>query len=126
MPKTVLIVEDNRMNMKLFDDLLTVYGYQTLKAENGNDGVNLAREHRPDLILMDMNLPGVNGLQVTRWLKDDAALRSIPVVALTALAMKGDAARILSGGCDGYISKPIQVSTFIETVRSYFLDERTS
>jgi two-component system cell cycle response regulator DivK len=118
-PKTVLIVEDNELNMKLFHDLLDAHGYGTLQTRNGVDALKLARAHRPDLILMDIQLPEVSGLEVTRWLKSDHDLREIPVVAVTAFAMKGDEERIRSGGCEAYISKPISVSSFIETVRRF-------
>ncbi len=117
--KVVLIVEDNELNMKLFHDLLDVNGYATVQTRNGLDVLDLARTHRPDLILMDIQLPEVSGLDVTRWLKDDAELARIPVVAVTAFAMKGDEERIRSGGCEAYISKPISVVTFLETVRRF-------
>ena len=116
MPKTILIVEDNELNMKLFQDLLDANGYQTVQTRNGMDALDLAREHHPDLILMDIQLPEVSGLDVTRMLKEDEALRDIPVVAVTAFAMKGDEERIRQGGCEGYISKPISVSHFLDTI----------
>ena len=117
--KTVLIVEDNELNMKLFHDLLDAHGYRTLQTRNGLDALKIAREHRPNLILMDIQLPEVSGLEVTKWLKDDEALRDIPVVAVTAFAMKGDEERIRQGGCEAYISKPISIVTFIDTVRRF-------
>ena len=119
MTKTVLIVEDNELNMKLFHDLLDAHGYKTLQTRNGMEALALAREHRPDLILMDIQLPEVSGLEVTKWLKEDDQLRKIPVVAVTAFAMKGDEERIREGGCEAYISKPISISTFLETVRQF-------
>jgi two-component system, cell cycle response regulator DivK len=119
MSKTVLIVEDNELNMKLFHDLLEAHGYRTVGTRNGIEALNLAREHRPDLILMDIQLPEVSGLEVTKWLKDDADLKRIPVVAVTAFAMKGDEERIREGGCEAYLSKPISVGKFIETVRHF-------
>ncbi|MEM6383598.1 MAG: response regulator [Pseudomonadota bacterium] len=119
MSKTILIVEDNELNMKLFSDLLEAKGYQTVKTGNGMDAMELARTHRPDLILMDIQLPEVSGLDVTRWLKEDDELRHIPVVAVTAFAMKGDEERIRSGGCEAYISKPISVHHFLDTVRTF-------
>ena len=122
MTKTVLIVEDNELNMKLFHDLLEAHGYATVQTRNGVEVMNLAREHRPDLILMDIQLPEVSGLEVTRWLKDDEELRSIPVIAITAFAMKGDEERIREGGCEAYLSKPISVAKFLETVRTYLGD----
>ncbi|MGD9667889.1 MAG: response regulator [Hyphomicrobiaceae bacterium] len=120
--KTILIVEDNELNMKLFHDLLDVNGYVTVQTRNGLEVLDLARTHRPDLILMDIQLPEVSGLDVTRWLKEDEQLSRIPVVAVTAFAMKGDEERIRSGGCEAYISKPISVVTFLETVRRFIGD----
>ncbi|MDB5565105.1 MAG: two-component system response regulator [Tardiphaga sp.] len=119
MAKTVLIVEDNELNMKLFRDLLEAHGYQTVGTSNGFEALDLVRKLRPDLILMDIQLPQVSGLEVTRWIKDDPALRMIPVVAVTAFAMKGDEERIREGGCEAYLSKPISVGKFIETVRRF-------
>lgn len=119
MAKTVLIVEDNELNMKLFHDLLDAHGYKTVQTRNGLEVLELARRHRPDLILMDIQLPEVSGLDVTKWLKEDDALRRIPVIAVTAFAMKGDEERIRQGGCEAYISKPISVATFLETVRRF-------
>jgi two-component system cell cycle response regulator DivK len=119
MTKTVLIVEDNELNMKLFNDLLEAHGYATLKTADGIEAIELARTHRPDLILMDIQLPEVSGLEVTKWIKEDDTLKSIPVIAVTAFAMKGDEERIREGGCEAYISKPISVGKFLETVRAY-------
>lgn len=119
MVKKVMIVEDNELNMKLFHDLLTAYGYDTVKTSNGHDALDLAREHTPDLILMDIQLPEVSGLEVTSWIKADQDLAHIPIVAVTAFAMKGDQERILNGGCQDYISKPITVMSFMNTVRQY-------
>ena len=119
MAKTVLIVEDNELNMKLFHDLLEAHGYATLGARHGTEALALARKHRPDLILMDIQLPEISGLEVTKQLKDDESLRHIPVVAVTAFAMKGDEERILAGGCEAYLSKPISVGKFIETVHRF-------
>jgi two-component system cell cycle response regulator DivK len=123
MVKTVLIVEDNELNMKLFHDLLDAHGYGTLQTRNGLDALRIAREHRPNLILMDIQLPEISGLEVTKWLKDDEELRDIPVIAVTAFAMKGDEERIRQGGCEAYISKPISIGTFLETVRRYLGEE---
>jgi two-component system cell cycle response regulator DivK len=117
--KTVMIVEDNELNMKLFHDLLDAHGYATIQTRSGMDALALAREHHPDLILMDIQLPEVSGLEVTKWLKDDDELRDIPVVAVTAFAMKGDEERIRQGGCEAYISKPITIGLFIDTVRRF-------
>jgi two-component system cell cycle response regulator DivK len=123
MGKTVLIVEDNELNMKLFHDLLDAHGYRTLQTRNGMEVLQLAREQRPDLILMDIQLPEVSGLEVTKWLKDDETLRDIPVIAVTAFAMKGDEERIRQGGCEAYISKPISIAMFLDTVRRYLGEE---
>ncbi|PZQ11636.1 MAG: two-component system response regulator [Ancylobacter novellus] len=117
--KTVLIVEDNELNMKLFHDLLEAHGYATIETRNGVEALELARAHLPDLILMDIQLPEVSGLDVTKWLKEDERTRPIPVIAVTAFAMKGDEERIRSGGCEAYLSKPISVAKFLETVRHY-------
>jgi len=113
----ILIVEDNELNMKLFHDLLDAQGYQILQTREGLQALSIAREHRPDLILMDIQLPEISGLEVTKWLKEDDDLAPIPVVAVTAFAMKGDEERIREGGCEAYISKPISVSHFLETIR---------
>ena len=121
MAKTVLIVEDNELNMKLFHDILDAHGYGTIETKDGLLALELAREHRPDLILMDIQLPEVSGLEVTRWLKADEELRHIPVVAVTAFAMKGDEEKIREGGCEAYVSKPISIASFIATVKQ-FLD----
>jgi two-component system cell cycle response regulator DivK len=119
MPKKILIVEDNELNMKLFHDLLEAHGYETLQTQEGLKALDIAREHHPDLILMDIQLPEVSGLEVTKWLKADDELASIPVIAVTAFAMMGDEERIREGGCEAYISKPISISTFLETIRKH-------
>lgn len=123
MTKTVLIVEDNELNMKLFNELLEANGRATLRTKSGVEAVKLARDHKPDLILMDIQLPEVSGLEVTRWLKEDPELSHIPVVAITAFAMKGDEEKILEGGCEGYLSKPISVAKFLETVNVFLSDK---
>jgi two-component system, cell cycle response regulator DivK len=117
--KKVLIVEDNDLNMKLFNDLLEAHGYHTLQTRDGVEALKIAREHRPDLILMDIQLPEISGLEVTKWLKEDDELRSIPVIAVTAFAMKGDEEKIRSGGCEAYIAKPISVASFLRTVERF-------
>jgi two-component system cell cycle response regulator DivK len=118
----VLIVEDNELNMKLFNDLLDAHGYATLQARSGTEALQVAREHAPHLILMDIQLPEVSGLEVMKWLKDDERLRTIPVIAVTAFAMKGDEERIRQGGCEAYISKPITIGPFIDAVRRFIGD----
>ncbi len=122
MAKTVLVVEDNELNMKLFHDLLEASGYDTIQTRSGLEAIDLARAHRPDLILMDIQLPEVSGLEVTKWIKEDDDLRAIPIIAVTAFAMKGDEDRIRQGGCEAYLSKPISVGKFIETVKAYLGD----
>jgi two-component system, cell cycle response regulator DivK len=119
MKKKVLIVEDNELNMKLFDDLLGAHGYDTVKTRDGTRVLEIAREHKPDLILMDIQLPEVSGIEVTQWLKSDKDLKKIPVVAVTAFAMKGDEEKIRQGGCEDYISKPISITEFMKVVRKH-------
>ena len=119
MSAKVLIVEDNELNMKLFHDLLEAHGIGTIQVNHGRDVLQIARDQRPDLILMDIQLPEISGLEVTKWLKADAELKSIPVIAVTAFAMKGDEQKIREGGCEDYISKPISVVKFMDTVRKY-------
>jgi two-component system cell cycle response regulator DivK len=119
MKKKVMIVEDNELNMKLFDDLLGAHGYDTIKTRDGTKVMDLARTHRPDLIVMDIQLPEVSGLDVTKWLKSDDDLKSIPVIAVTAFAMKGDEEKIRQGGCEDYVSKPISIIDFMKTVQKY-------
>jgi two-component system, cell cycle response regulator DivK len=118
-PKTVLVVEDNELNMKLFNDLLEAHGYGVIQTRDGLSALDLAREHMPDLILMDIQLPEVSGIEVTKWLKEDDQLRSIPVIAVTAFAMKGDEQKIREGGCEAYVSKPISVIGFLKTIDSF-------
>ncbi len=116
---TVLVVEDNDLNMRLFHDVLEAHGYNVLQAKDGMEGLRMAREERPDLILMDIQLPDVSGLEVTKWLKDDETLKSIPVIAITAFAMAGDKEKILEGGCDAYLVKPISIPNFLQTVERF-------
>ena len=114
-----MIVEDNDLNMKLFRDLLQAHGYRTMHTRDGMEVLELARKNHPDLIIMDIQLPEVSGLEVTKWLKSDPELKSIPVIAVTAFAMKGDEEKIRNGGCEDYMSKPIAVGEFIATVKRY-------
>ena len=122
--QVVLVVEDNTTNMVLFRDLLRSRGYTVLQAMDGTTGWQMAQEHFPNLILLDIQLPGLTGLEVIRMLKEDKKLQSIPVIAVTAFAMKGDKETCLRNGFDAYISKPISVSDFLETV-SQFLSSST-
>jgi two-component system, cell cycle response regulator DivK len=117
--KTVMIVEDNELNMRLFRDLLTAFGYRTVETRDGLQALDLARAEKPDLILMDIQLPEVSGLDITRWMKADDELCSIPIIAVTAFAMRGDEERFIEGGCQDYLSKPISVSSFVGAVRKF-------
>ncbi len=117
--KKILIVEDDALNMKLFHDLLAVRGHTILQATDGREALELARAHRPDLILMDMQLPEVSGLRVTKWIRDDADLGSIPIIAVTAFVADGDEEIIRKGGCQDYISKPISVPGFVRTIEKF-------
>jgi two-component system, cell cycle response regulator DivK len=119
MKKKVLIVEDNELNMKLFDDLLGAHGYETVKTRDGMKVLELARQEKPDLIVMDIQLPEVSGLEVTQWLKADNDLKGIPVVAVTAFAMKGDEEKIRQGGCEDYVSKPISIIDFMKVIQKH-------
>ena len=117
--KLVLIVEDNDLNLKLFRDLLEAHGYATLHTRDGFQVLDLVRTNHPDLILMDIQLPEVSGIEITGWLKADPELKKIPVVAVTAFAMRGDEEKIRGAGCDDYLSKPIAVHQFVSTVKKY-------
>jgi two-component system cell cycle response regulator DivK len=117
--KKVLIVEDNDLNMKLFNDLLVAHGYGTLQTKDGVEALTLIRQHHPDLILMDIQLPEVSGLEVMQWIKKDDEIRMIPIIAVTSFAMKGDEEKIREGGCEAYISKPISVASFLRTVERF-------
>src|SRR3970282_187414 len=115
-PKKILIVEDNELNMKLFNDLLQAHGYETIQTMDGRDVLDIVRAQMPDLIVMDIQLPEISGLEVTKMLKADDMLKAIPVIAVTAFAMKGDEEKIREGGCEGYLAKPISVPSFLETI----------
>jgi CheY-like chemotaxis protein len=117
--KKVLVVEDNPLNLELVRDILVAAGYDVLEAMDGAAGVEMAILERPDLILMDLQLPGLGGLEATRQLRARSETRSIPIVAVTAHAMKGEDQRALAAGCDGFVSKPIRVREFTETVRQF-------
>lgn len=123
MKKKVLIVEDNDLNLKLFRDLLEAHGYETFETKDGSEALPLAKNIRPDLILMDIQLPEISGLDITKRLKSDEEVSHIPVVAVTAFAMKDDEEMILSAGCEAYMSKPISIPTFIETVQKFLRDD---
>jgi two-component system, cell cycle response regulator DivK len=116
---TILIVEDNPANMKLAVFVLGQAGYTVISAVDAEAGLMLAREQHPDLIMMDIQLPGMDGLAAAKLLKEDENTRQIPVIALTALAMKGDEARIRSAGCDGYIAKPMRYQEMLATIATH-------
>jgi two-component system cell cycle response regulator DivK len=115
----ILVVEDNEKNMKLFRDVLLATGYRTLEATTGGQAVELATTHGPDLVLMDIQLPDIGGVEALGRLRADTRTASVPVVALTAQAMEGDRERFLAAGFDGYLSKPVNVTDLIATVKRY-------
>ena len=117
--KTVLIVEDNALNLKLLYDILDYHGYFLFTTGRGEEAVEIARQHRPDLILLDIQLPDITGMEAARRLKSDEYTRGIPIVAVTAFAMSGDRATILSSGCDDYVAKPFNVAEFLKLVALY-------
>ena len=119
MSKSVLIVEDNELNMKLFHDLLEAHGIDTIQTSEGNSVMDIAREKKPHLVLMDIQLPEISGLDITKMMKADDDLKEIPIIAVTAFAMKGDEEKIRESGCEDYISKPISVTDFLEVVQKY-------
>ena len=118
----ILVVEDNERNMKLFCDLLQASGYRTLEATTGESAVALAIDHRPDLVLMDIQLPDIDGVEALGRLRADERSASLPVLALTAQAMEGDRERFLAAGFDGYLSKPVDIAEFVATVKRYCED----
>ena len=126
MKKRILIVEDNDLNLKLFRDLLTAHGYETIETKEGLEAINLTRSEKPDLILMDIQLPEISGLDVTRRLKAEQTLAGIPIIAVTAFAMKDDEEKILADGCQAYISKPISIVPFLNTVRKFLGEEEVA
>jgi len=113
----VLIIEDNEKNMKLARDILQAKGYQTVEAETGEEGVKLAKERKPDLVLMDIQLPGINGIEAFKQIRADTKTKSIPVIALTASVTPTDRSQITAAGFDAFISKPISLKEFVETVK---------
>jgi CheY-like chemotaxis protein len=120
--KTILVIEDNKLNMKLVNGLVKIGKYRMLEAEDAESGIELIREQRPDLVLMDIQLPGMDGLTATKIIKEDSDLKDIPIVALTSYAMQGDEEKALAAGCTGYITKPIDTRKFLETVSKYLKD----
>ena len=120
--KTILVVEDNELNMKLVRGLIKIGKYRMLEALDAESGIQLIREQRPDLVLMDIQLPGMDGLSATKSIKEDPSLKDIPIVALTSYAMQGDKEKALEAGCTGYIAKPIDTRNFLKTISLYLSD----
>ena len=123
MVKKILIVEDNDLNLKLFRDLLGANGYETFETKEGIEAISLTRQTMPDLIIMDIQLPEISGLDITRKIKADSQIRHIPVVAVTAFAMKDDEEKIMAAGCEAYLSKPIAIDDFLATIRRFLEPE---
>ena len=121
--KTILVVEDNELNMKLVKGLIKIGKYRMLEAIDAESGIEQIREQRPDLVLMDIQLPGMDGLSATKIIKEDPSLKDIPIVALTSYAMQGDEEKALEAGCTGYIAKPIDTRKFLETISKYLTDD---
>ncbi len=121
--KTILVIEDNKLNMKLVNGLIKIGKYRMLEAVDAESGIELIREQRPDLVLMDIQLPGMDGLSATKVIKEDPELKDIPIVALTSFAMQGDEEKALAAGCTGYITKPIDTRNFLETVSQYLKND---
>ena len=119
--KTVLVIEDSDLNMKLVKSLLEFGGYQILEATTAEAGIDYVRKQEPDLILMDIQLPGMDGLSATRFIKEDLGLKDLPVVALTSYAMQGDKEKAKDAGCDGYITKPIDTRNFLKTINQFLI-----
>ena len=117
--KTVLIVEDNELNMKLFHDLLDAHGYRILQTKDGMEALDIAREHHPDLILMDIQLPVLDGYAATRQLKAEPTLRDIPIIVITSYALSGDEGKARAAGCDDYVTKPFSPRQLLAKIRSY-------
>ena len=117
--KTILVVEDNALNMKLVKSLLNIGKHDMIEAPDAETGITLARDKRPDLILMDIQLPGMDGLTATRVIKEDPSGKDIPIVAFTSFAMEGDEEKAIEAGCAGYITKPLNTQNFLKTVESY-------
>jgi two-component system, cell cycle response regulator DivK len=117
--KRILIVEDNELNMKLLNDVLEAHGYRIIASREGGAALELARQQRPHLILMDIQLPDISGLEAVRQLKGDQETRAIPIIAITAFAMAGDERKTLASGCDAYIAKPIRLREFLEMVEAF-------
>ncbi len=117
--KKILIVEDNEFNLELISDILKIRGHQIISTDNGEDAISLAKETHPDLILMDIQLPVMDGYEATRRIKSDPEFKAIPIIAVTSFAMKGDKEKVVQAGCDGYIVKPIDTRRFPQLVQEY-------
>ena len=120
---TVLITEDNPKNRKVFKDILRVHGYKSIEAVDGEEGYKMAKEHKPDLILMDVQLPGADGYEITRRLKSEDDTKDIPIIIVTSFAMAGEENEARAAGCNDYISKPINIHQFVETIKKYLPDQ---
>ena len=120
---TVLIIEDNPKNRKVFKDILSVHGYKSIEAVDGEEGYKMAKEHKPDLIVMDVQLPGANGYEITRRLKSEDDTKDIPIIIVTSFAMAGEENEARVAGCNDYLSKPINIHQFIETIKKYLPDQ---
>jgi two-component system cell cycle response regulator DivK len=117
--KKVMIVEDNDLNLKLFHDLLVAHGYEVIFTQKGEEAYEMACREKPDLILMDIQLQGISGLDVIAQMKRDPAIMEVPIIAVTAFAMREDEERILRSGCEAYVSKPISIMPFLDTIRKF-------
>jgi len=124
--RTILVVEDNVLNMKLFSAMLSSQGYVVLEATDGPGGLSMAQQHLPDLIIMDIQLPGMSGMDVTKNLKGSESTQHIPIIATTAFALRGDKEKILESGCDAYMAKPIAITEFLALVESFLTAARSA
>jgi two-component system cell cycle response regulator DivK len=119
MSKRILVIEDHEDNRRILRDLLTSAGYEPIEAVTGEEGVSLAETHSPDLILMDIQLPGLDGYEATRRIKANPALRQIPIIAVTSYALSGDDVKAQEAGCDGYVTKPFSPRALLAKIREY-------
>lgn len=118
-PKKVLIFEDNELNLKLFQDLLGAHGFVTVETRDGRNAVEIVSKEQPDLIIMDIQLPYVSGIDIIKTIKSEQDLKDIPIIAVTAFAMQDDKEKILSTGCEDYLSKPISIDSFVDVINKY-------
>jgi two-component system, cell cycle response regulator DivK len=117
--RSILVVEDDALSMRLLSDVLRAHGYYVLQAEDGITALLMTRKHQPDLILMDILLPGISGMEVVKWIREDDRLKTIPIIAVTASAMKGDKAKMLAGGCDDYLPKPVPLKQLVAMLERF-------